>query len=465
MLCDLPEGPMTQTAIHAQGLGKLYNIRAGMRHTALRHLIGDCFRAPARLLRVLSRTSRDGETQDASAKGLVTSQSPRNRGFIWALKGVSFEIRQGEVVGLIGRNGAGKSTLLKILARITRPTEGYVEIYGRVGSLLEVGTGFHPELTGHENVYMSGAILGMRKGEIDRKFHEIVAFSEVERFLETPLKHYSSGMQMRLAFSVAAHLDPEILLIDEVLAVGDASFQKKCLGKMSEVARRGRTIVFVSHNMAAVQSLCDRVIWLEGGSILQDGPVKSVISSYLAKSAGPVGTRLWPDPKVAPGTDVVRIRKLSARPEHSKEKLDGGVDVITVRTPFVLEFEYWILRPGMRLSLSLHIFGADGSRAFNTFPLYEPPWNGQSSPVGLYRSCCHIPGDLLNDGTYRIQLLVVRDRSVEILNIEDALSFEIHDVRAGDVPWHGKILGVVRPLLEWDTVIVEESESTPIRRD
>ncbi len=241
-------------------------------------------RAPLRLLTGSSRASNEPPRSSSPAgsapadPGIAANGSSR---FIWALKDINFEVRQGEVVGLIGRNGAGKSTLLKILARITRPTEGHAEIHGRVGSLLEVGTGFHAELTGRENVYMSGAILGMRKAEIDRKFDEIVAFSEVERFLDTPLKHYSSGMQMRLAFAVAAHLEPEILLVDEVLAVGDAAFQKKCLGKMGDVARHGRTIVFVSHNIAAVKALCSRAVMIKDGTIAKSGAVAEVVDDYL----------------------------------------------------------------------------------------------------------------------------------------------------------------------------------------
>ena len=291
---------MSQTVIHVEGLGKRYRIGEGARHTGLRHLIGDTLRAPVRLLTRSRDGSKDGST-DGSSNVLsddlnnrpkngpdARSSNGLNNGpgiggaiggasmganghgsrFIWALKDINFEIRQGEVVGLIGRNGAGKSTLLKILARITRPTEGCAEIRGRVGSLLEVGTGFHGELSGRENVYMSGAILGMRKAEIDRKFDEIVAFSEVERFLETPLKHYSSGMQMRLAFAVAAHLEPEILFVDEVLAVGDAAFQKKCLGKMGDISKQGRTIIFVSHNINAISALCRSAMLLGDGRIV-----------------------------------------------------------------------------------------------------------------------------------------------------------------------------------------------------
>src|SRR5271156_1858691 len=235
---------MSETVIRVEGLGKRYRVGERARYFALRDVLARAFTTTFR---------RNGRRQSVD--------------YLWAMRGVSFDVPRGEVVGLIGRNGAGKTTLLKILSRITRPTEGFAEIHGRVGSLLEVGTGFHPELTGRENLYLSGAILGMRKVEIERKFDEIVAFSEVKRFLDTPLKHYSSGMQMRLAFAVAAHLEPEILLVDEVLAVGDGAFQKKCLGKMGDIARAGRTVILVSHQLNQIRRLCHRVAWVDGGQI------------------------------------------------------------------------------------------------------------------------------------------------------------------------------------------------------
>jgi lipopolysaccharide transport system ATP-binding protein len=247
---------MSEPAIHVAGLGKRYRIGERERYLALRDVLMRAFTL---------RLKSNGKT-------------PPN--ILWALRNVNLDVAQGEVIGLIGRNGAGKSTLLKILARITRPTEGWAEIHGRIGSLLEVGTGFHPELTGRENVYLSGAILGMKKREITRKFDEIVSFAEVERFLDTPLKHFSSGMQLRLAFAVAAHLEPEILLVDEVLAVGDLQFQKKCLGKMGEVAKTGRTIVFVSHQMNQIRRLCPRVVWVDGGAISMDGAAHDVLARY-----------------------------------------------------------------------------------------------------------------------------------------------------------------------------------------
>jgi lipopolysaccharide transport system ATP-binding protein len=263
---------MTDSVIHIEGLGKRYRIGERERYVALRDVISRALRAPFR--RNATRGSVD---------------------YLWALRDASLDVKQGEVVGLVGRNGAGKTTLLKLLSRITRPTAGFAEIRGRVGSLLEVGTGFHPELTGRENVYLSGAILGMKKAEIVKKFDEIVAFAEVERFLDTPLKHYSTGMQMRLAFAVAAHLEPEILLVDEVLAVGDIEFQKKCLGKMQGISKSGRTIVFVSHQMNQIRRLCERVIWIDAGQLRQDGPTAEICANYEAASLGRLESTERPD--------------------------------------------------------------------------------------------------------------------------------------------------------------------------
>ena len=249
---------MREAVIHAEGLGKRYRVGERERYFALRDVLARAFTAPFK---------RNGK---------------RAEDYLWALRDISFDVHQGEVVGLIGRNGAGKTTLLKVLSRITWPTAGFAEVRGLVGSLLEVGTGFHPELTGRENIYLNGAVLGMKKSDIQRKFDEIVAFSEVERFLDTPLKHYSSGMQVRLAFAVAAHLEPEVLLVDEVLAVGDLQFQKKCLGKMEEVSKSGRTILFVSHQMNQIRRLCERVLWIDSGQIREQGATGEVIAAYEA---------------------------------------------------------------------------------------------------------------------------------------------------------------------------------------
>jgi len=376
-----------------------------------------------------------------------------NKATLWALREINFEVAPGEVLGIIGRNGAGKSTLLKILSRITEPTTGRAEIFGRIGSLLEVGTGFHPELTGRENIYLNGAILGMRRVEIAAKFDEIVAFAEIEKFLDTPVKHYSSGMYMRLAFAVAAHLEPEILLVDEVLAVGDVEFQAKCVGKMGAVAREGRTVMFVSHNIVAVQNLCKRVIWLNEGRIEDEGPTREVVKHYLTSaSASAAIENIWNDPATAPGNEKVRIHRVCARP-----LLGPPSDPITIQTPFVLEFEYWNLEPDARLNLSLHLYNQQGTTILNTFPVQEPVWHGRPFPVGLFRSACHVPGNLLNDGLHRVLLLVVKDQGTVVFSIEDALVFNILDAVERRGEWHGKWEGAVRPDLVWETEYLGES--------
>src|SRR3990172_2695500 len=292
-----------ETVIKIEHLSKQYRIGARVGYRTFRETLVDAAKAPfVRLSGALSKglgakseeQGAESHSSNSLPSALSSKQSLRSEDTIWALKDVSFEVKQGEIVGIIGRNGAGKSTLLKILSRITEPTEGRAEIYGRVGSLLEVGTGFHRELTGRENIYLNGGILGMKKGEIERKFDEIVDFSGVEKFIDTPVKHYSSGMHVRLAFAVAAHLEPEILMVDEVLAVGDAQFQKKCLDKMKEVGQEGRTVLFVSHNMQAITRLCERVILLREGSVFIDGPSHQVVGSYLNAGQGPVACREWP---------------------------------------------------------------------------------------------------------------------------------------------------------------------------
>jgi lipopolysaccharide transport system ATP-binding protein len=355
------------------------------------------------------------------------------------------------VLGIIGRNGAGKSTLLKILSRITKPTEGRAEIYGRTGSLLDVGTGFHPELTGRENVYLNGAILGMTRSEIDRKFDQIVDFSECGRFLDTSVKHYSSGMYMRLAFAVAAHLETEILLVDEVLAVGDAAFQKKCLGKIGEVAHQGRTVLFVSHNLLAVDSLCTRAICLHEGRVALEGSARQVTSRYLREWIASSGSTevIYDERSTAPGNDQVRLRRACVRP------LNGSpADRITVRTPILVEFEYWKLVPRATLDMGVDVFTEHGILLFNT------GWAGPlPSSVGLLRSSFVVPGDLLNTGTHRVHLgISVGD--VEALRVEDLLVFDVQDASDLRDMFHGVWPGAVRPHLEWKT---EQLAPLPLR--
>jgi lipopolysaccharide transport system ATP-binding protein len=373
----------------------------------------------------------------------------------WALHDVSFEVARGEIVGVIGSNGAGKSTLLKVVSRITPPTTGRVEIVGRVGSLLEVGTGFHPELSGRENIFLNGAILGMRRTEIARKFDEIVAFAEVDRFIDTPVKRYSSGMYLRLAFAVAAHLESEILLVDEVLAVGDAAFQKKCLGKMDDMVHQGRTLLFVSHNMAAVQSLCDRVIWLRDGRVAEEGPSASVVSKYLQSTQQSLTEQSWNDLVTAPGNEKVRLA--SAR--VVREDGQAGVP-IDVRTPFRLEFEYWNLRPDARLNVSLHVYNEQGILVFNAVPLTEREWQGRPFPVGRFRDVCRVPADLLNNGNHRVELLLVEDDANVILRVDDILVFDVHDSVELRGAWYGRWVGAVRPVLDWQTTLVRTGTPT-----
>jgi lipopolysaccharide transport system ATP-binding protein len=361
----------------------------------------------------------------------------------WALKDLSFDVRRGEVLGVIGRNGAGKSTLLKVLSRITEPTTGRARIYGRVGSLLEVGSGFHPELTGRENIFMNGAILGMSKVEIDRKLDEIIAFAEVDKFVDTPVKRYSSGMYMRLAFSVAAHLEPEILIIDEVLAVGDAAFQKKCLGKMGNVAKEGRTILFVSHNMTALQALCTRAIWLSSGELQCDGPATTVVTRYLQSNSETMLDRTWDDSDMTAGNETVRLHRariVASNPFH-----------ITVATPLQIEFTYSNFIPETLLNLSLHVYTLEGTCVFNSVSPAEV------MPAGKVRASCDIPAHFLNDGYYRTHIMIVKDTTIIVFNNPETMLFEVFDTPR-DYSWYGKWPGVVRPNLRWDREIFQEEE-------
>lgn len=363
---------------------------------------------------------------------------------IWALKDVSLDIHEGEVIGIIGRNGAGKSTLLKILSRITEPTTGRVTFEGRVCSLLEVGTGFHQELTGRENIFLNGAILGMTRAEINRKFDEIVAFSEIEKFLDTPVKRYSSGMYVRLAFAVAAHLEPEILILDEVLAVGDAAFQKKCLGKMQDVSAGGRTVLFVSHNMTAIRELCKRTIWLDGGCLINSGDTDEIVTQYLHENTRSVSEQIWPDLDTAPGNDKVRLRRACLLPGE-------GSAYLSVHTPLRVEFEYWNATPGAELNISLYLNNLEGTCVFNSDS------SPRVYPMGIIREVCDIPGDLLNDGTYRIAIMIVKDRFHGIYKLDDVLVFDVQDAER-ECDYYGKWEGMVRPKLAWTSEYIRHSE-------
>jgi lipopolysaccharide transport system ATP-binding protein len=405
---------MTEPAILAEGLGKRYQLGEDGRPRALR-----------------VNTLRDA---------LMGGRRPKTGSWIWALDDVSFTVGEGEVLGIIGGNGAGKSTLLKILSRITEPTRGWAEIHGRVGSLLEVGTGFHSELTGRENIFLSGAILGMRRAEIARKLDSIVEFAEVERFLDTPVKRYSSGMYLRLAFAVAAHLEPEILLVDEVLAVGDAAFQRKCLGKMGDVARQGRTVLFVSHNLLAVESLCGRCLWLDHGKVVRDGAPGAVISEYVSQAFIPVAERSWSED--APAAAGLRLHAVRVRP-------DGGAphDPITVHTPVALDIEVWKLDSAASVSVSVALYNEQDVLVFDVCPPVDEV--RQPGPAGLLRTVCHIPGDFLNDGLHRVALTWTRDGDA-VLREPEALIFVVQDTLAEREGWYGHWPGAVRPRLHWE---------------
>src|SRR5215813_9057411 len=423
MSCKLG-GLMSETAIDVQDLSKRYHIgQLRMRHDTLRDALVSAFQ-------------RFGK-----------QRSVDRHPTIWALKDVSFDIQQGQVVGVIGRNGAGKSTLLKILSQITDPTTGRIEIHGRVGSLLEVGTGFHPELTGRENIFLNGAILGMSRAEIRHKFDEIVAFAEVEKFIDTPVKRYSSGMYVRLAFAVAAHLELEILVVDEVLAVGDAAFQKKCLGKMGDVAKEGRTVIFVSHNMLAVQSLCQRVLWLEHGEIVENGPAGTVVSNYLNKSfGGTTGSEaVWPEVEGAACDGTVRLHAIRVRSDEG----DAAAPV-TMKTPFSIEIEYWNLKPDVQLHITLHVYTEHEIMAFTTGSGRDSA-SDRPLPMGLFRSVCHVPGGLLNTGRHRFNVLVVKNKSNVMFTYESRVSFEIVDLDDRNLSSYGREPGVVQPVLQWTT--------------
>ena len=427
---------MTDIAIRVEELSKRYRIGGKQeQYKTMRDTLAAAAGAPFRAIR--SGLQRRGNPSSAADN------------IIWALREVSFEINQGEVVGIIGRNGAGKSTLLKILSRITEPTGGYATIHGRVGSLLEVGSGFHNELTGRENTFLNGAILGMRRAEVERKFDEIVAFSEVEKFIDTPVKHYSSGMYLRLAFAVAAHLEPEILLVDEVLAVGDASFQRKCLNKMQEVGQEGRTVFFVSHNMPAITRLCPRTILLNAGGVMRDGPSSEVVSSYLQSGVGSTAAREWEDLDTAPGNHVARLRAVRVHTEDGKL-----ADALDIRRPVGIAMEFDVLQDGHVLAPNYHVFNDEGVCVFVASD-QDPEWRKRPRPPGRYESTAWVPGNLLSEGTFIITAAIHTLDPLAVHVFErDTVAFQVVDSMDGDSArgdYAGPLPGVMRPMLRWTT--------------
>lgn len=434
---------MSDIVISVENLSKSYLVghQAAQRegYIALRDVI-------AREVRNFSRKARD------FVRGRQIVQGDEIEEF-WALKDVSFDVKRGEVLGIIGRNGAGKSTLLKILSRIVEPTRGRVILYGRVASLLEVGTGFHPELSGRENIFLNGTILGMTRTEIKSKFDEIVTFAEIEKFLDTPVKRYSSGMYVRLAFSVAAHLEPEILVIDEVLAVGDAQFQKKCLGKMRETAQgRGKTILFVSHNMVAVQSLCRNCLVLDGGRVIHTGTASSAIAAYLKANQDSGTEQIWKDPTSAPGNDIVTISRIAVRASTSEPS-----EPIAMQDEFRIEIDYAVRKPDAVLHVMFHLFNERGILVLTSAA--QPMLHAAAG----YSSSCEVTGGLLNEGSYSIKLQVVEDNCDIIYAHENIAFFQIIDAAVRAEGWMGREPGVVQPKFPWRTRKIDASDAAVAR--
>ena len=388
-----------------------------------------------------------------SARGVLRRFLSRHRHLpkdeeYWALKDVSFTVEQGEAVGIVGRNGAGKSTLLKILSKITPPTRGQITLRGRIASLLEVGTGFHPELTGRENIFLNGAILGMTRAEIKKKFDEIVAFAEVEKFLDTPVKRYSSGMYVRLAFAVAAHLEPEILVVDEVLAVGDAEFQKKCLGKMEEVSKGGRTVLFVSHNIQAVKLLCSRCVILKSGTVVGSGVTEAVLSGYFIPSNKLSGEKAWL-PELAPGDDSVKLLKIRTR----SEKGGVGSNFLSNDQIFV-DLEFLVSHSNASLKVGFELIGDDGAVVFTTHHNDREESNWPLILPGVNKLSCAIPGGLLNKRTYRLAPRISLHCRKWIVHTEPVIEFTVITNHGANNLWVGDATqpGLIRPILAWRVI-------------
>jgi lipopolysaccharide transport system ATP-binding protein len=427
--------------IRIENLSKQYRIGARQAaYTTLRETVTRGIRAPLRLLHGNAR-------------------EPDER--VWALRDVTLDVTQGEVLGLVGRNGAGKSTLLKILSRITHPTTGQVDLYGRVGSLLEVGTGFHPELSGRENIYLNGAILGMKRVEIARKFDEIVAFAEVGKYIDTPVKRYSTGMCVRLAFAVAAHLEPEILLVDEVLAVGDAAFQKKCLGKIDSVAHQGRTVLFVSHQMPAIKSLCSRAIHIDQGRIIQDADPESVVNQYLQCAGSDLcPSRTWPDPQQRPGNEQLQL--LSMRVVNSQGELLG---TYPTREPIFVEMEFDLAFLHSALCVGFDLIDRDGNTVFRSVHTDRQEGEWPRLVVGRNRLQCRIPPGLLKFGMYYLAPKAFLHGISWVLNGQRGLSFHVLMNHSQSPFWNmedqRKFPGIISPCLPWKSLKGARDMHTP----
>ncbi len=415
---------MSNYAITVAGIGKQYRIFSEVnKYTTLREKIVEVVRSPIKAL-----------------------FNPTGSETFWALRDISFDVEKGMVLGVIGKNGAGKSTLLKILSRVVEPTEGKAEIRGRVGSLLEVGTGFHPELTGRENVYLNGAILGMKKSEIQKKFDEIVAFSDIGQFIDTPVKRYSSGMYMRLAFAVSAHLEPEILIVDEVLAVGDAEFQKKCLGKMSDVAGEGRTVLFVSHNMSAVTRLTKECIILEHGKMLMRAPSQEAVDYYLSHDYEKGGERRWKPSEIEAGAKPFRPVAMRVLNHHKQV-----TDSIRSIDPMYIEVEYELDAPITGLRVGIYLMSMRGEFVFTSFDIDDPEQFNRLTmrKAGRYISRVRLPADMLNEGRFVIGMNASVFRVKRYFHDANAVVFNVNPAGAPGMQWAESRQGVTRPRLEW----------------
>ena len=415
---------MSNLAIHVENIGKEYHIfRETSRYVTLRDKIVETIKSPVKTL--LNPTGSDK---------------------FWALRHVDFSLDHGQVLGVIGKNGAGKSTLLKILSRVVEPTEGTAEIHGRVGSLLEVGTGFHPELTGRENIFLNGAILGMRKNEIEQKFGEIVAFSEIEKFIDTPVKRYSSGMYMRLAFAVSAHLEPEILVVDEVLAVGDAEFQRKCLGKMSDVASEGRTVIFVSHNMSAIQRLTQECIVLDKGTMVLRARTPEAVDFYLTNDFSVSGERKYTAEEIS--DHAYPFKPISVRVKNLRNQV---TDQMLSVEPLTVEFEYELAADITGLRVGIYVMTSRGEYIFTSFDTDDPDKFQQFSTrkAGHYISSCSIPADTFNEGRFVIGLNASSYLVKRYFGDERAINFNINATGAPGMHWVEIRHGPTRPRLDW----------------
>jgi len=421
-------------AISVNNISKQYKIGAAQQkfqYGMFRDVLMDTLMTPVRVYRALRGQGMRGTAATST---------------IWALKDVSFDLEEGKVLGIVGRNGAGKSTLLKILSRVTEPTKGTVTVRGRVGSLLEVGTGFHPELTGRENIYMNGAILGMKRAEIDSKFDEIVEFSEVGQFIDTPVKRYSSGMYLRLAFAVAAHLEPEILVVDEVLAVGDAEFQRKCLGKMSDVAQQGRTVLFVSHNMSAILRLTQEAIVLKKGQLIKRAPTAEAVDFYLSSGQAESGQRVWEADEVPAASQPFRPVAI-----RIKDRSGNVVDTVRSTEPLTVEWEYQLDAPITALRVGIYLSTMRGEYVFTSFDTDDARQYEQfgARQAGRYISRCEIPADFFNEGRYSLGVNASSFGVKRYFMDENALSFNVDISGAPGTQWPEVRQGPIRPRLNW----------------